>query len=325
MNRNSFWAPWIAAGALVVLIVGGILGFGYVKGLTKADGGSVIVVRNGGMFDDNGFRQIVTTSDGLTQVGLWSQEHPYPTTQRYFKVSADGSGDSNEQINVPTKDGVLVGVEGTFFFELNQDPGILEQFDNAFGTRTFPNAKGDQVHAWDEDGWSPFLSATLGNLVQNVLRQEVGKVECKDLVASCSLAQNAPTGGAAAAIDPNVDSNSTLVTIQDAVNKTFAADVQTQLGIPLFVNVSFAMSKISLPQNVQDSINNAQSSVADANGKVATAQAAQAQAAAEAQANVNRQNGYNACPICGQIDIMKSLPQGITVYAPGSNYAVTNH
>ncbi|QWF84019.1 hypothetical protein [Amycolatopsis sp. CA-230715] len=31
-----------------------------------------------------------------------------------------------------------------------------------------------------------------------------------------------------------------------------------------------------------------------------------------------RQEGYNACPACAQIDIMKAIPPNVTVYVPGA-------
>jgi hypothetical protein len=328
-------AYYVGRGALVIgvvlaVVLGGFFTIGYINSLNKADGGEVIVVRNGGLFDDNQFREIVTTADGLTSTGLWSQIHRYPTTQRYFKVGP--GGDSDEQINVPTKDGVYVGVEGTFYFELNQDRGVLEAFDNAYGTRTFPGPDPDdasktvELHAWEEGGWSAFLDATMGNLVQNTLRQEIGKVNCADLIASCALAQNAPTNDQPVTIDidPNAPAvgNTTLTNIQDGVNATFAKDVQDQLKLPLFTNTTFAVSKVTLPDNVQNAINVAQQSVADANGRVASAQAGQAEAAALAAQNQSKQQGYIACPACAEIDTLKALPPGITVYAPGANTAI---
>lgn len=327
-HTGKFWGAITLASiaAVIALISGLIVVGGYVAGLDKASGGEVIVVRNGGMFDDNSFRQIITTNDGLTSTGLWSESHPYPTTQRYYKIGP--GGDSDKQITVPSKDGVNITIEGTYYFELNTDPAVLEEFDNAYGTRTFPimNTDGEviQVPAWDTEnnGWSAFLDATMGNLVESSLRQEIGRVTCTQLVASCILAQNAPTGDAPAtvAVDPNAPDlgNTTLTTIQDGVNTRFAANVEAQLGLPLFTNIKFVASKVNLPENVQNAINVAQQSVADANGRVATAQAGQAEAQALAEQNAARQNGYIACPACAEIDILKALPQDITVYAPGN-------
>ncbi|MEV5552925.1 hypothetical protein AB0L44_04665 [Nonomuraea wenchangensis] len=47
-----------------------------------------------------------------------------------------------------------------------------------------------------------------------------------------------------------------------------------------------------------------------------------AQAKAEAEANRARQDGYDKCPACAEIEKLRSLPQGITVYAPGNPQSV---
>ncbi len=298
--------------ALLVLLPGLI---GVVSGFSKADGGHVIVVRNGGMFDDNSIRQVIQPNSGLTYTGLWSSDHPYPSSQRNFKVSGSKDADSNEVINVPTKDGVLVGVEGTFYFTLNTDQKVLEDFDNKFGTRTYP-AGGKALHAWeDDDGWNAFLSFTIGNLVQNALRQQIGDVTCSDLVASCSLAQN----NATLVVPTNGKGNQTIAQVEQAVNKGFTDNVQAILGVPILVNVQFALSKISLPENVQAAINDAQAAFAS----VTKSQAGLQSAKIDAQTNATKQQGYNACSTCAVIDELKALPPGITTYAPGGGFAIT--
>jgi len=137
-RRSPAAVTVLATLLLVALIALGATGLGFATGWTKAAGGEVVVVRNGGFLDDNSFRQVIQPNSELTYTGLWSIDHPYPSSQRYFKVSAAQGADSNEVINVPTKDGVLVGVEDTFYFQLSTDPAILEDFDNKFGTRSFP-------------------------------------------------------------------------------------------------------------------------------------------------------------------------------------------
>ena len=305
--------------AAVVLVTAVIPGIAFITGYTKADGGHVIVVRNGGPFDDNSIRQVIQPNSGLTSTGLFSSEHPYPSTQRNFKVSGAKNADSNEVINVPTKDGVLVGVEGTFYFDVDfGDEKVMREFDDKYGTRTYPTPDGSASYAWDgENGWSAFLSFTLGNLVQNVLRQEIGNVECADLVASCSLAAN--SSAQAAAINPNAHGNETINQVQQAVNDGFTSDVQTVLGVPILIHPRFVLSKVDLPANVQDAINKAQAAFAG----VTESQAALQRAQIDAKANAARQSGYTSCPTCAQIDILKSLPSGLTTYAPGSGFAVT--
>nr|WP_179722510.1 SPFH domain-containing protein [Petropleomorpha daqingensis] len=312
----------IGAVAVLVVVLGAVVpGVALAAGFTKADGGHVIVVRNGGPFDDNSIRQVIQPNSGLTATGLFSKSHPYPSTQRNFKVSGAKNADSNEVINVPTKDGVLVGVEGTFYFDVNYaDEKVMRDFDDKYGTRTYPDTDGSATYAWDgDDGWSAFLEFTLGNLVQNVLRQEIGNVECADLVASCSLAAN--SSAQAAAIDPNANGNLTINQVQDAVNKAFTSDVDTVLGVPILVHPRFVLSKVDLPQNVQEAINQAQAAFAG----VTESQAALQRAQVDAQADAARQSGYDACPTCAQIDILKSLPSGLTTYAPGAGFAVTGN
>jgi regulator of protease activity HflC (stomatin/prohibitin superfamily) len=282
--------------AVVVLLVVVVPCFAFLTGFTKADGGHVVVVRNGGPFDDNSIRQVIQPNSSLTSTGLFSAEHPYPSTQRNFKVSGAKNADSNEVINVPTKDGVLVGVEGTFYFDVN----------------------GAATYAWDGDeGWSAFLEFTLGNLVQNVLRQEIGNVECADLVASCSLAAN--SSAQAAAVNPNANGNQTINQVQQAVNDGFTKDVDDVLGVPILIHPRFVLSKVDLPQNVQEAINKAQAAFAG----VTESQAALQRAQVDAQADAARQGGYDACPTCAQMDILKSLPEGLTTYAPGTGFSVT--
>jgi hypothetical protein len=73
----------IGAGLALVVVLGAVVpGIAYARGFTKADGGHVIVVRNGGPFDDNSVRQVIQPNSSLTSTGLFSSDHPYPSTQR---------------------------------------------------------------------------------------------------------------------------------------------------------------------------------------------------------------------------------------------------
>ena len=316
--------------AVIALIWGG---WAVISGLTATDSGIITVIRNGGLLDNKQVRQvdgqpqIVPPGSSITWIGAFSKEHGYPSTQRYFKVSSRPGADSNEVINVPTRDGVTVGVEGTFYFTLNTDPKVLEEFDNRYGTRTYPAPTQDdpsrQLHAWEGDeGWTAFLNATLGNLVQNDLRREIAKPTCVDLIASCALAQNSAGSDAAAAIaaaQANPAATDKLTDIQTGVNTQFAADVTADLGGAYFTDIKFVISKIALPDNVQNAINDAQAAFAS----VTKAQAGKAAAEIDAQTNATRQGGYNACGTCAEIDKLKALPPGLTTYAPGAQYAVT--
>lgn len=313
MKEDTKMGCGLVAGLVAVIVVLGSFFAMISSPLTGTDGGTVAVVRNGGWFDTKDVRQVIQPGSSNQFSGWWSSAHRYPSTQRNFKVSSAPSADSNEVINVPSKDGVALGIEGTFYFDLNRDEKVLAGFDDKFGTRTYTTKEGEAKEAWrGEDGWNAFLDFTIGNLVQNDLRREVIGYTCPELIASCSLAQNGP-GAAAATVTTDK-----IAAIQAAVNASIKTDLRDSLGDEYFTNIKFVLAKVTLPQPVQDAINTAQSAFAG----VTKAQAGLQQAQIDAQANTVRQQGYNSCATCAQIDVLKALPPGLTTYAPGTSFAV---
>ena len=172
----------------IAILAGSILGLFLVlivisgPTLTKADGGTVIVVRNGGMFDDSSVRDVVQPNSSISWQGWHSIEHPYPASQRFFRVGPDGTADSQEVVNVLTKDGVSISVEGTWYFTLTTEQAALSQFDDRFGTRKY----GDH-YAWEEAGWGAFLDSTFSTTAQNASRLAISGTACADLIPSCVL------------------------------------------------------------------------------------------------------------------------------------------
>jgi hypothetical protein len=106
--------------------------------------------------------------------------------------------------------------------------------------------------------------------------------------------------------------------VQQAINDSLPHDLRANLGGDFFQNIKFNLVRVTLPSSVQDAVNKAQTAFA----AVSEAQAKVLQAQADADANKKRQEGYNACPVCAQIDMIKALPPGITTYAPGTGTAV---
>lgn len=309
-------AAWI--GAFIVVVIGLIAIIGWIGGFTKTSGGEIAVVRNGGWFDDNNVDQVIDPSSGVVNVGSWQHVHRYPAQQRFYTITSNTSeGDKVgvDVVSVPSKDGVQMGIEGTFYFDLNRDHALLADFDNKFGTRQFRGADGQTRDVWDGDeGYASWLDQIIRPVIENALRSEVGDKRCAELVSSCVLVQNQGT-----AVDPASLSNSAnIAAVQTAIQQKFAADLQSTLGGEYLNNIKFNLSRVTLPKQVQDGVDNAQKAFAG----VSEAQARAQQALQDAQANVNRQNGYNACPICGQIDEIKAIPDHITIWAPGGNAAV---
>jgi regulator of protease activity HflC (stomatin/prohibitin superfamily) len=305
--------------AAVVLIVALVAVF---SGFDKTSGGEVGVVRNGGPLDDNRIRQIIQPASGVVWTGMYSTMHRYPAQQRFYTITADsrrGDRTGIDVVNTPSSDGVEMGIEGTIYFTLNLDPKALRAFDDKFGTRQFRGLDGTLRYAYEGDeGWSTFLDAIVRPVIDNDLRIQINNFRCAELISSCALVQNRNVTGTTAPVANGNQNNTNIAKVQDAVNSSLPGDLKDMLGGEFFEGIRFNLAKITLPQAVQDAVNKAQAAYA----AVSEAQAKVAQAQAEAAANRKRQDGYNACPACAQIDIIKALPPGVTTYAPGAGTSV---
>ena len=322
-SLRSLKAQAVAAVLVLTALIGGLIIF---NGFTRTDGGQIAVIRNGGPLDNRQFRQVVAPGSSLTWTGLFSQTHPYPGSQRFYTISADPKMADSGGVDVetvPTSDGVEIGLEATMYFDLNQDPSVLKPFDNKYGTRTYPDKSGAYHQAWDGDlGWSTFLDAVIRPVISNDLRQEVGSYRCVDLQASCALVQNnglKPAQVAVAVTGGGTVNNMNIAKIQDAINTSLKEDFESTLGGPYITNVVFRISKVALPIKLQQAVTDAQASFA----QITQAQAKIASATAEAAANSQRQKGYENCPACAQIDLLKAIPPSVTTFAPGTGFAVT--
>jgi hypothetical protein len=318
MRTFSFGALGLT---LVVALIGTVVGV--FVGFSKTDGGEVAVVRNGGWFDDNRIRQVLPPASGLTWTGMWSKLHRYPAQQRFYTMTADPARGGRPGIDLarsPSSDGVEMGIEATMYFTLNLDPAVLRTFDEKYGTRQFRYDKDELLYAWDGvDGWNAFFDGAVRPVIDNALRFQLGTASCAELVSSCALVQFGANGTQAPPAGTNGGQNNANISrIESAINTSLAGDIERNLGGPFLQNIRFNLVRVSLPGPVQEAVTKAQAAFA----AVSEAQAKVAQAQAEADANKRRQEGYNACPACAQIDMIKALPPGVTTYAPGSGVAV---
>lgn len=319
MRRRGPARPVVAA--VAVAIAGLVVLIGLFGGVTRTSGGEVAVVRNGGPLDNHRIRQVIDPASGATWTGWWSQVHKYPAQQRFYTITADQAGGDRAGVDVvhtPTSDGVNVGIEGTIYFSLNLDHGALKAFDDRFGTRKFRGLDGAARYPYDgDDGWSGFLDQIVRPVIDNDLREQINNFRCAELVSSCSLVQNARSGG----VTPGGGrtNNGNIAKVQDAINSSLAADLRRTLGGDFFTGIRFNLVRISLPPKVQDAVDDAQAAFA----QVTQAQARVESARADAEANRIRQRGYRDCPACARIDELKAIPSSVTTFAPGSGFAVT--
>jgi hypothetical protein len=314
---------WGVGAALVVgFIVLLIVVIGVLSSFDKTSGGEVAVVRNGGMFDNNRIRQVIDPASGLTYTGMWSHVHKYPAQQRFYTITANNPGGDRPGVDVvhtPTSDGVDVGIEGTLYFTLNLDHSALRVFDDKFGTRKFRGLDGTARYAWQgDDGWSGFLDQIVRPEIDNDLREQINSFRCSELVSSCVLVQN---GGGQQKVDANggQTNNGNIAKVQQAINSSLSTDLTQTLGGTFITGIRFNLVRITLPDKVQNAVNDAQAAFA----QVTQAQAKVQQAKADALANRERERGYRDCPACAQIDTLKAIPPNVTTFAPGGNFAIT--
>jgi regulator of protease activity HflC (stomatin/prohibitin superfamily) len=304
----------IIAAALLVMALLAVL-----TGYAKTAGGEVGVVRNGGWFDDNQIRGVLAPASGLRWIGFWSSVHRYPSQQRFYTMTADpqrGGRPGIDLAHTPSSDGVEMGIEATIYFTLNIQPDTIRLFDEKFGTRQFRNAEDKLFYAWDGvDGWNAFFDTAVRPIIDNDLRIQINQFGCAELVSSCSLVQNGPAGQP---VTNGGQNNTAIAKVEQAINTSLPQDLERNLGGSFFEGIKFNLVRVTLPGPVQEAVTKAQAAFA----AVSEAQAKVAQAQAEADANKKRQEGYNACPACAQIDMIKALPPGVTTYAPGTNGAI---
>jgi hypothetical protein len=303
--------------ALALVVVGWPTLSALFGGFERTSGGEIAVVRNGGFFDNNRIRQVIDPGSGRVWIGLYSKAHMYPAQQRFYTITSDaekGEESGVDVVTVPSADGVNMGIEGTLYFTLNLDHAVLKSFDDKYGTRKFRSVSGDTYYPWDGDpGWSAFLDQVVRPVIDNDLRSQINSFRCAELVSSCALVQNA-SGPVRTANGVAQSNNGNIAKVQNAINTSLAADLESTLGGEFVTNIHFNLVRVTLPTRVQDAVDRAQAAFA----QVSEAQAKVATAKAEALANKARQDGYNKCPTCARIEELKALPQGITVYAPGN-------
>jgi regulator of protease activity HflC (stomatin/prohibitin superfamily) len=304
--------------AIVLLVVAIPALSGFLGGFDRTTGGEVAVIRNGGALDNNRIRQIIDPASGLTWTGWWSSAHKYPAQQRFYTITSDsqrGERSGVDVVTVPSSDGVNMGIEGTLYFALNLDHATLRKFDDKFGTRKFTAADGSARYAYDGDaGWSAFLDQIVRPVIDNDLRAQVNSFKCAELVSSCALVQNNANANQQTSLATQ-NNNANIAKVQSAINTSLEQDLQQTLGAPFLTSLHFNLARVTLPESVQQAVDRAQAAFA----AVSEAQAKVAQARAEAAANKARQDGYNKCPTCADIEKLKALPPGITTYAPGND------
>ena len=214
----------IGLGLLVIILALVALG-----SLARTGPNEVGVVYNGGPLDKKTQRQLIAPSSGLTWTGWLSQDpRLYPSEgspRRYIITSAPSGGDrvGVDNVRVPTEDGVDVGLEAkisfTTAFTGAADDKLMKEFDARFGNRTYPiPTGGTRLHPWEGDeGFGAFLDTEFRPVLDNALRETIGRFKCSELISSCALLsqQNAASLNAGSGDKTNAN----LIQVQGAIAK----------------------------------------------------------------------------------------------------------
>jgi regulator of protease activity HflC (stomatin/prohibitin superfamily) len=312
----------IGAGLLVV-----ILALVALSSFARTGPNEVGVVYNGGPLDKKTQRQLIAPSSGLTWTGWLSQDpRLYPSEgspRRYIITSAPTGGDrvGVDVVRVPTEDGVDVGLEAkisfTTAFTGNADDKLMKEFDARFGNRTYPIANGNRLHPWDGDeGFGAFLDTEFRPVLDNALRETIGRFRCKDLISSCALLaqdKNTQLGQGTGA-----KTNANLIEVQAAIAKALNEDLAGNLGGQYFKDVQVIVSAVRLPDTVQKAVDDAQAKFAEVNQSRADLQRARIRK----QVNDTLGRSYENCPACAEIDALKSIPPNVTAISLGGGGSI---
>jgi regulator of protease activity HflC (stomatin/prohibitin superfamily) len=298
----------------------------------RQDSGHVGVVRNGGPLDNRAIRQILQPGQKITWTGLFSQTaHEYPASRvvLFYTITSDarrGERREVDVVNVPTRDGVQIGLEGTVFFKFvgETDSALLRRFDMTFGTRRFRVAGGnDMLYPWNGDeGFGAALDATFRPILDNDLRSEVGRFACAELVASCTLVRRVAEKSPVSTTDRS-RANLNIAAVEERLSVSLGRDLAETLGGDYFRDVHVRIGRVTLPANVQGAVDQVQAQYVG----VSAAKALARRAEFEAERNTTLADSYNKSPALARIEEIRAAPKGSTIVlssgsgdkAPGIN------
>lgn len=296
---------------VVVVIVAVISFFGFIIGviesINRVGPTEVEVVRNGGPFDNRNIREVRPPSSSVKISGLFSEGRMYiaGNENRFYRVSSDpslGKQSGADFIQVPTKDGVNVEVDAQISFrtDFTDESGnitgceesnacdpeeykyLVEKFDTAYGNRNFSSKDGGTYKVWEgNSGWNAFLDSIVRPVVENSFREQIGSVECADLVSSCALVQSSVSGQEANIKFTPKDNQANFEQIQKNVQERIESGIKSALGSEYLTGFKVQLTKVTLPNSVQKAIDDAQSNFA----QIAEARARKEQAKYNAEAN----------------------------------------
>ena len=152
-------------------------------------------------------------------------------------------------------------------------------------------------------------------MLDNALRESIGRFRCEQLVSSCALLSNE---GIRLDQRSGEKTNANLVEVQKAIAAALDTDLASNLGGEYFGNVQVVVSRVTLPERVQTAVNEAQAQFAEVNKANAELQRARIRK----QVNDTLGRSYENCPACAEIDALKSIPANVTAISLGGGGSI---
>jgi regulator of protease activity HflC (stomatin/prohibitin superfamily) len=304
----------VAAAGATALVIVAISVLGSFKAVAPSD---VCVVQEGGPLDGRGIAEVRQPSGGVKFIGLFNSQHCFPATQRNYVISPDPAhreqGVTLDFFETPTSDAVQVRIEGQALFRFNTDPETVKSFYTKYGVRTF-----DGVHPYDgRDGWARFLAVQFRPVLDNALREAIGRYRCVELNNTCAYVQDS-AAAATGKVDVTRDNSQNLSKVQDEIGSTLEADLASTLGGNYFQDVQFRLVQVRFDERVQQSITSATAARADvatrrlqAQQRVETAIGDRRAAEQKARAIRATRRAYRENPSQARIDAIRALPAGL--------------
>ena len=304
-------AAGVAGACAVALVIVAIVVLGSFKAVAPSD---VCVVQEGGPLDGRGIAQVRQPSGGMQFIGLFNSQRCFPATQRNYVISPMRAhreqGQTLSFFETPSSDAVQVRIEGQALFRFNTDPEAVKSFYTKYGVRTF-----DGLHPYEgSEGWSAFLAVQFRPVLDNALREAIGRYRCVQLNNTCAYVQDSDAA-ASGKIDVNRDNAQNLSKVQDEIGSTLEADLASTLGGRYFEDVQFRLVQVRFDKKVQDSITAATAARADVATKrlvaqqtVETAKGERRAAEQKARAIRSTRRAYRENPSQARIDAIRALP-----------------
>ena len=306
-------AAVVAGSGAVMLVILAVVALGSFKAVAPSD---VCVVQEGGPLDGRGIAQVRQPSGSVKFIGVFNSQRCFPATQRNYVISPlpahSEQGESLSFFETPSSDAVQVRIEGQALFRFNTDPESVKSFYTKYGVRTF-----NGLHPYEgSDGWSAFLAVQFRPVLDNALREAIGRYRCVQLNNTCAYVQN--SADATGKVDVNQDNSQNLTKVQDEIGSTLEDDLASTLGGRYFEDVQFRLVQVRFDEKVQDSITAATAARADvatkrliAQQRVETAIGERRAAQQKARAIRSTRLAYRENPSQARIDAIRALPSDL--------------